>query len=341
MRNDTRLVFNAYMAAIATLSGVASAGEKFTVSPTVQQKLESRIQESSDFLGRINNIGVTEQSGSKIGLGIGSPIAGTTDTTAADRVPTDPTSFDEFGYLCTQTNFDTLIRYAKLDAWAKFPDFQTRIRDLILKRQALDIITIGFNGTGRAATSDKVANPLLQDVNVGWLQKYRTYAAARVLAEVFAASAKVQVGAAIDVAHGYKNLDALVYDAVNNLIDPWYREDTELVAIMGRDLLADKYFPLVNANLAPSETMAADVIISQKRVGGLSAVRVPYFPANKILITRLDNLSRYYQEGGRRRTIVDNAKRDQIENYESSNDAYVVEDYGLGCLIENIELVAA
>lgn len=340
MRNDTRLVFNAYVAAIAALSGVASATEKFTVSPSVQQKLESRIQENSDFLGRINNIGVTEQQGEKLGLGIGSPIAGTTDTTANDRVPVDPTSFDAQGYICTQTNFDTLIRYSKLDAWAKFPDFEPRIRDLILKRQALDIITIGFNGTSRAATSDKATNPLLQDVNVGWLQKYRTYAASRVLAEVFEDSNKVQVGAGIDLAHGYKNLDALVYDAVNNMIDPWYREDTELVAIMGRDLLADKYFPLVNAVQAPTETLATDMIISQKRVGGLPAVRVPYFPANAILVTRLDNLSRYYQEGGRRRTIVDNAKRDQIENYESSNDAYVVEDYGMGCLIENIELAA-
>lgn len=338
MRNNTRLAYNEYTRAIAELNGVPSATEKFTVNPTIQQTLETRIQESSDFLGRVNSIGVSEQQGEKLGLGIGSPIAGTTDTTATDRVPTDPTALDAQGYICTQTNFDTLIRYSKLDAWAKFSDFQTRIRDVILKRQALDIITIGFNGTSRAATSNKATSPLLQDVNIGWLQKYRANAPARVLQEILAASGKIQVGAAIDLAHGYKNLDALVFDAVNNLIDPWYREDTELVAIMGRDLLADKYFPLVNATQVPSETMATDMIISQKRIGGLPAVRVPYFPANAILVTRLDNLSRYYQEGARRRTVVDNAKRDQIENYESSNDAYVVEDYGLGCLVENIEL---
>lgn len=338
MRNNTRLAYNEYTRAIAELNGVPSATEKFTVNPTIQQTLETRIQESSDFLGRVNSIGVSEQQGEKLGLGIGSPIAGTTDTTATDRVPTDPTALDAQGYICTQTNFDTLIRYSKLDAWAKFADFQTRIRDVILKRQALDIITIGFNGTSRAATSNKATSPLLQDVNIGWLQKYRANAPARVLQEIFAASGIIQVGAAIDLAHGYKNLDALVFDAVNNLIDPWYREDTELVAIMGRDLLADKYFPLVNATQVPSETMATDMIISQKRIGGLPAVRVPYFPANAILVTRLDNLSRYYQEGARRRTVVDNAKRDQIENYESSNDAYVVEDYGLGCLIENIVL---
>lgn len=335
MRKETRIAFNAYKAALASLNCTQDVSEKFSIEPNVQQTLETRIQESSDFLTRVNNIGVTEQAGEKLGLGIGSPVASTTDTTKSDRVPTDPTTLDASGYFCTQTNFDTLIKYSKLDAWAKFPDFQARIRDLILKRQALDILTIGFNGTSRAATSNRATNPMLQDVNIGWLQKYRAHAAQRVMAEVVAGSGKVNIGATGD----YKNLDALVMDAVNNLIDPWHQEDTELVVILGRDLLADKYFPLVNANQAPSEQMAADMIISQKRIGGQQAVRAPFFPAGKMLITRLDNLSRYYQEGARRRTVVDNAKRDQIENYESSNDAYVIEDYGLGCLIENITLV--
>ncbi len=338
MRNDTRLAFNAYMAAIAEINGVPSAAVKFAASPSVQQTLEDRIQHSSEFLGMINNIGVQEQSGEKIGLGIGTTIASTTDTTAADRVPTDPTSLDNFGYTCTQTNFDTAIKYSKLDSWAKFPEFQTRIRDAILRRQALDIITIGWNGTSRAATSNRGTNPLLQDVNIGWLQKARTNASARVMTQI-GATGKIQIGDDRTLAQGYKNLDALVMDMVDNLLDPWYREDTELVAIMGRDLLSDKYFPLVNKAQDNVNKIAADVILSQKRVGGLQAVRVPYFPANKIVVTRLDNLSRYYQEGARRRTIVDNAKRDQIENYESSNDAYVIEDYGLFCAAENIEIV--
>lgn len=338
MRNDTRLAFNAYMAAIAEINGVPSAAVKFSASPSVQQTLEDRIQHSSEFLGMVNNIGVQEQSGEKIGLGIGTTIASTTDTTAADRVPTDPTSLDNFGYTCTQTNFDTAIKYSKLDAWAKFPDFQVRIRDAILRRQALDIITIGWNGTSRAATSNRATNPLLQDVNKGWLQKARENAAARVMTQVGVPN-RIQIGDDRTPAQGYKNLDALVMDMVDNLLDPWYREDTELVAIMGRDLLSDKYFPLINKAQDNVNKIAADVILSQKRVGGLQAVRVPYFPAKKIVVTRLDNLSRYYQEGARRRTIVDNAKRDQIENYESSNDAYVIEDYGLFCAAENIDIV--
>ena len=332
MRNDTRRLFNAYVSALAQLNGVDNAMQSFSVDPSVQQTLEDRIQESSAFLQRVNMMGVGQQAGAKIGLGVGSPIAGTTNTATTDRTTSDPAELDENGYFCTQTNFDTHLTYAKLDAWRKFQDFQVRIRNMIIQRQALDRIMIGFNGTSRAATSDRVANPMLQDVNKGWLQKIREFAPQRVLDEVIAASGEVTYGAGGD----YANLDAIVYDAVNNLIEPWYQEDTEMVAICGRSLMHDKYFPLVDSEQAPTEQLARDIIISQKRIGGLPAVRVPFFPANAVMVTRLDNLSIYWQEETRRRTIVDNAKRDRIENFESSNEAYVIEDYGSSCLIENI-----
>ena len=335
MRNETRQAFNDYCEQIAKLNGVPSATAKFTVEPSIQQRLETKMQESSGLLSRINIVGVSEQQGAKLGLGISSPIASTTNTATTDRAPIDPTGLDETGYHCKQTNSDTFLTYQKLDMWAKFKDFQARIRDAILQRQALDRIMIGWNGTSRAATSDRAANPLLQDVNKGWLQRYREEAAARVMAEGAPAAGVINVGA---TGH-YKNLDALVMDMVNNLLDPWYAEDTELVAICGRELLADKYFPLVNATQAPSEQLAAELIVSQKRIGNLPAVRVPFFPADAIMVTRLDNLSIYWQEGSRRRTIVDNAKRDRIENYESSNDDYVIEDFGAGCVAENIAFV--
>ncbi|WP_039918805.1 P2 family phage major capsid protein, partial [Cellvibrio mixtus] len=80
------------------------------------------------------------------------------------------------------------------------------------------------------------------------------------------------------------------------------------------------------------------LIVSQKRIGGLQAVRAPFVPDGKIFITALSNLSIYWQEGARRRHIVEEPNFNRIANYESSNDAYVIEDYGFGCLIENIEL---
>lgn len=337
MRNETRLAFDAYVEQIATLNNIEDASKKFSVEPSVQQKMETKIQESSDFLGKINVVGVDEMEGEKIGVGVTGPIASTTDTKVKERETVDASALDDQRYRCEQNNFDTHIRYAQLDAWAGHPDFQTRLRDSILKRQALDRIMVGFNGVSKAPTSDRTKNPMLQDVNKGWLQHYREQAPQRVLHEVVAGSGKIVVGKGGD----YENIDALVFDIVNNLIEPWYQEDPELVVICGRKLMADKYFPIINQSQPNTETLAADLIISQKRIGNLPAVRVPYFPPNGLFVTKLTNLSLYFQKEARRRAIIDNPKRDRIENYESSNDAYVVEDFGAGGVAENIEFKAA
>ena len=333
MKKETRFKFNGYLTQLAELNGITAddVAKKYTAAPSVAQTLETKIQESSSFLQKINIIPVDEQSGERLGLGIGATIAGTTDTTQKAREPTDPTYIDGEGYKCTQTNFDTALPYQKLDLWAKFQDFQTRIRDAIIQRQALDRIMIGFNGVKREKTSDRVANPLLQDVNIGWLEKIRQEKPVQVLDKVIGEDGQVIY---------FKNLDALVMGAVNEKIAAWYQEDTELVVICGRALLADKYFPIVNRDQPNSESLAADLIISQKRIGNLPAVRVPFFPANAMLITRLDNLSIYWQSETRRRSVIDNPKRDRVENFESINEAYVVEDYDCACLIENIEMLA-
>ncbi|CAI2121427.1 phage major capsid protein, P2 family [Serratia fonticola] len=344
MKKITREKYKKYVAQIAEINHIepSDVAAKFTVEPSVSQTLEDKIQEKSGFLTRINIIPVDEQSGEKIGLGIDRPIASTTNTDEKDRNPIDPTNLDSVGYMCTQTNFDTALKYSKLDAWAKFIDFQVRIRNQIVKRQALDRIMIGWNGIKRERTSDQSTNKLLEDVNIGWLQKIRNHAPDQVMDKVIddegnVVSATIRIGKSGD----YNNLDALVMDATNEMIATWFQDDTELVAVCGRKLLADKYFPIVNKEQENSEMLAADVIISQKRIGGLPAVRVPYFPANAILITRLDNLSIYWQDGTRRRHIIDNPKRDRIENYESVNEAYVVEDYECCALIENIEVLPA
>ncbi|WP_414502671.1 phage major capsid protein, P2 family [Zymobacter sp. IVIA_5232.4 C2] len=335
MRTPTRQKFSALKDQIAHLNGIGDASEKFTVEPTVQQRLETNMQESSDFLSQINMVGVSEQMGERLGLGVSGPIAGRTNTDDKERTTRDVTTLDENGYLCVQTNFDTHIRYQQLDAWAKFPDFQTRVRDIILKRQALDRIAIGWNGVRADKTTDLVANPLLQDVNIGWLQKYREHAPKRVMSSGKEAG-KITIGVGGD----YANLDALVMDAVNELIDPWYQEDPDLVVLVGRKLLHDKYFPLIQKYDQPTESRALDMMVSQRRIGSLQANKVPFMLDRGLFITSLSNLSLYWQEGSRRRVVVDNAKRDRIENFESSNDAYVVEDYGFGCLIENIEVKA-
>ncbi|CAO95618.1 phage major capsid protein, P2 family [Erwinia tasmaniensis] len=342
MKNNTRFKLNAYMSVLAEINKInlSALNSKFTVESSIAQTLETKIQESSAFLQAINITPVDEQSGERLGLGIGQTIAGTTDTTQKEREPTDPTYIDGDGYKCTQTNFDTALPYSKLDMWAKFSDFQVRIRDVIVKRQALDRIMIGFNGLKREKTSNRVQNPLLQDVNIGWLEKIRQEKPSQVISQRIDNSGKVVAGN-ITIGKGgvFNNLDAVVMGAVSEKIAVQYQDDTELVVICGRQLLADKYFPIVNKDQPNTEALAADLIISQKRIGGLPAVRASFFPADALLITRLDNLSIYWQEETRRRSIIDNPKRDRIENFESVNEAYVVEDYDCTCLIENIEML--
>ncbi|MYM70522.1 phage major capsid protein, P2 family [Pseudoduganella sp. FT55W] len=336
MLNDTRVKFEGYLAQVAKLNAVASALQKFSVAPAVQQKLEKKIQQSSAFLSSINVIGVTNQEGEKLGLGVGSTVASTTDTSKNKRNTTDISNIELVNkYRCEQTNFDWHIGYGKLDAWAEQPEFQTMLAEAIAQRQALDRVMIGWNGIARAATSDRAAHPLLQDVNKGWLQQIRENAPQRVMSHGSLAADKIKVGAGGD----YENLDALVFDLVNEFLDEWHQEDTGLVVICGRRLLADKYFPIINQQQANTEKLAADMIVSQKRIGNLPAVRVPNFPANGLLVTRLDNLSVYFQKGARRRQVKEASEWDRVENYESSNEAYVVEDYGMTALAENIELL--
>jgi len=337
MRTETRTQYNAYLTQLQTLNGVPSAVHAFTVEPTVQQSLETRIQESSAFMSKINSIGVRELKGEKVGIGVSSTIASRTDTTGTGiRIARDVHALDKQDYECKQTNFDTAVTYALLDAWAKFPDFQTRLRNSIIQRQSLDRMMIGFHGTSAADTTDRTAAPLLEDVNIGWLEHWRKQAPERVMNKG-KANGPIKVGTA--AGSDYRNLDALVFDAVSQLIDPWYRKDPGLVVILGRDLMHDKYFPLVNADQPPTEKLATDLILSQHRVGGLKAVEVPYIPDGTALITSLSNLSLYWQLSGRRRYLKEVPEKNRIENYESSNDAYVVEDYGFGCVVENIEML--
>ncbi|MET0376894.1 MAG: phage major capsid protein, P2 family [Rhizorhabdus sp.] len=357
LRKIARVALTAYVSQIALLNGVSAAEvgtTRFAIEPTVSQTLVTKIQESSDFLKSINVVEVPEQEGERIGLTISTPVSSRTDTSGdGTRKTTDPSGMESHKYRCEKTNHDTHISYAKIDAWAKFNDFQSRIRDLIVQSQARDRIMIGWNGVAVATTTNKTANPLLQDVNKGWLYQIRTNASTRVLDDgnlTSGATKAIYVADGVEVVNAdatntgsakadYVNLDALVYDAVS-LLDPWAQDDTGLVVIVGRDLLHDKYFPMVNAaGEKATEQEARDRILrSDKQIGGLPAVRVPAFPAGTILITRLDNLSIYFQEGTRRRQFKEVAERDRFENYESWNEAYVIEDYGYCALIENIKL---
>lgn len=347
MRTTTRRAFDAYLAQIATLNGISDATKTFAVTEPVEQRLETLIQESSGFLSRVNSVPVTDMVGEIMGLYATGTIAGRTDTSDTDRPTQDVAGLADIDYTCKKTDFDTHITYGKLDLWARYPDFQTRLRNVIIRQMALDRIMIGFNGTSAAADTNRTTYPLLQDVNIGWLQKLRAGKPANWIADgdhTSGTEKEVRVGirAAGTVDYDYKTMEGLIFDIINSLIEPWYREDPNLVVLLGRDLLKDRFLSLVDAQTAPTEQLAMELRLINKTMAGRPVYTAPYFPSRSLAVLPLPPagqssiLSIYYQEGSRRRMVMEDPKRDRIENYESVNEAYVVEDYGAMALVDNI-----
>ena len=69
------------------------------------------------------------------------------------------------------------------------------------------------------------------------------------------------------------------------MIDDVHQGNPDLVVMCNRKTVSDKYFPLVNKDQENSEKLAADIIISQKRMGNLPVYAVPFFPEDAILVT--------------------------------------------------------
>lgn len=348
MRTSTRLLIHGFVSQIAKLNGLpaeltATPGQlaEFNVAPVVEQKLQAKLREISDFMSRVNVMPVVNQQGSRVGVGVNRSLASRTNRGAGHkRTPTDVSGSDQIDqYLCKKTDYDYAWSYELLDAWAHEPKFQQLMRDAVVAQKAEDVMCIGFNGVEAAVETDREDFPLLQDVNFGWLYKIRTHAPSRRMAHGALDANKIYVSE--EGTADYRNLDALVFDAIHNLMHERFRTSTDLVVIVGSDLVHEKYFKIVEkAGDTATEQVARDVIMSSRQLGGKPTVQVPFFPAGSILVTSFKNLSYYWQIGTARRAIQDNPSLDQIDNFESINDAFMVEEYGKCALLENIQLGA-
>ena len=328
MKPLTKEKFNALRESIAEVNGVDNVAEKFTVIPDVEQSIVDNMTESSSFLEQINIIPVGSQQGQRLGLGVGGPIAGRTNTDDEDRKTSDVGDLTGDQYFCKQTNFDTHQKYKTLDAWARFPDFEERYRGAVLHRKSLDSIMIGWNGVEAAEKTNKVEYPLLQDLNIGWPEKVRRSAPVRMMGYDSDGAANNDVFKVGEGSPNYATLDALAFDMSSSLLDSWHVGSDDLVLILGRELWVNHGLTLYNENRPASEKNALQVWFANETVGGLKTVTVPFFNSRGMVITSYDNLSIYFEADAVRRAIIDNPKRDRVEEYLSTNDAYVVEDYG-------------
>ena len=318
MKDVTRKKFNEMCARIAFAYGVTSVMQQFTVAPEIEQRLQDKIVEQSDFLAKINVINVPEMEGENILGSATGPVSGRTDTSVdgKERVPRDVLGLASFKYKCTQTNSDVFMKYATMDVWAKFKDLGERYARYVQARVANDREIIGWHGVDIAADTDLATFPLMQDVNKGWMQYMREKLPANILAEG-GTPGEIRIGAGGDFA----NLDHAVTDLAQGI--PAFLKKG-LVALIGDELVGNEKSVLYKA-IGQKPTDKTLATASLTTFGGLPWDTPSNFPSRGIVITSYDNLSIYVQEGTWRRNIKDKPEKDRIEDFNSRNEGYVVE----------------
>lgn len=325
MNNETRAFFNdQFKKALAKQYGQeASQGEVFSVSPTIAQTMETKIQESSGFLTSINTTPVREMSGEKVGMDVTGPIARRTDTEAGHkRVPKDPTTLDARRYYCEEVEYDVMMKWSKWDSWRKDKSFFARFSNLTIQQQAHDIIMAGWNGQYTALETDPTENPMLQDLNVGWLQYLINHAPEKVKGLNTDGSIDViKVGPGGD----YENMDQLVYDLSHTLINKAFRGREDIRAIVGDELVLTENLRMYGNYEQPTEKKPLDMFISSMEYGRKKIVKAPHFPDRGVLLTPLKNLSRYWQLESRRRKIEDDHQLKAIVDFNFIRDDFVME----------------
>ena len=307
---------------------------QFNVEPSIAQELNDKITERADFLERINVVPVTEIKGEKVMFGVNGPVTSRTNTKTTDREAKDVSDLNGLPYELFSTESDVALPFAKIDSWAKFPDFADRYSAAVQKQIALDRIMIGWHGVSAAVQTDLVAHPMLEDVNKGWLQHAREQIPAQVLKQG-AVAGKITLGEGSD----YENLDALVHD-VKQMIDPVFRDAGDLIAIIGSDLLAADKAKLYSKQAGtPTEKERIEGAQVIATYGGLPSFVVPHFPTNAVVVTSWDNLSIYFQDSSWRRHLIENPKRSQVEDYNARNEGYVIEQLEKFAAAEKVELI--
>lgn len=153
---------------------------------------------------------------------------------------------------------------------------------------------IGWYGTSAAADTDLETNPLLQDVNIGWLQYVRTNRPEAILAEG-AATGEIRIGP--EAGADYANLDVAVNDLVLGI--PEYMR-SGLVALIGAELIAREKSALYAAmSGTPTEKAALNGSLTTSAASPGKRPRIS--PARGLVVTSYDNLSIYMQDGSWRR----------------------------------------
>lgn len=304
----------------------------FTVDePAVQQRLDTAIQESSDFLKRVNMVGVPDLKGEKLEMDIKGPVSGRV-ARRGPRPKKDPVNIDASRYELNEVQRDVEITWRRLDTFrGSFRDFYKKWRTLVVKQRAHDILMTAWNGQFVNPITDLEAYPELQDNAIGWIQQVMNHAPEKILGLKEDGSAdEIRVGPGAGD-NGFENMDELVM-ALNGLIHKTQRGRNDIHAICGDDLVTDSYLKMYASFVEPEQKPMIDLYITGNRFGRRPIAESAHFPQRGVFLTPFKNLSRYTQLGSLRMKVKDDDESMALFDYY-----YAYEDFP----VEMFETVAA
>ncbi|PSW05646.1 phage major capsid protein, P2 family [Photobacterium lipolyticum] len=319
-----------YCQAVASDAGVSDPSKQFAIAPPIETRLRQAIMESDAFLGMISMQSVDQIKGQVVDVGTGALLTGR----VKDGRFRKKLGIDGNTYELVETDSCAAVTWAMLTQWANAGtsgQFVKLMNTAISRNFALDMLRVGFHGKTIADTTDPAANPNGEDVNKGWLTIVKEKKAAQVLA----AATLDPTGATVD---SYKNLDSLVNDLINTTIHETYQNSTDLVVIVGRDLVASEQHRLLESATVPTEHKAAQSLA--KTIAGKVAYTPPFFPANQIWVTNLKNLQILTQKGTQWRKARNEEDRKQFENSYLRMEGYAVGDFDKFAAIEAVTIAA-
>jgi P2 family phage major capsid protein len=315
---------------------VGDVANSFSVTPAIAQKLQEEVRATNTVLAKVNVLPVTEITGQKVMLGVNGAVSSRTDLSdpAKERKASSAHSLKANTFTLKETNTDVAIPYNVLNTWAHVTKGMAKmIRSQVKQQIADDRVMCGFNGTSAAAETNRTTNPLLQDLNIGWLKLLETENPDNVFIEDIAASGKIIIGPTAE--NSYKNLDQLV-TSLRNTIPVHKRKG--LVVLVGEDVMdAVEQSVWAIAGNKPTEKDKTDSKKILGTAGGLMIETPEFFPGNCVMVTAWSNLSVYYQETSWRSQTIDNPRRNQLEDFNTRNEGYVIEDVDACALAKNIE----
>ncbi|MDC9596858.1 P2 family phage major capsid protein [Xenorhabdus anantnagensis] len=289
--------------------------DTFSISQPSENLLRVAISDSSWFLNKLTLADVSQEAGDTINFGDSTIHTGR----AIEGRFHKRVSMESVPYALEETDTCAAISYEQMSLIANSGSgddehFTQVMSDLFSKTVSLDMIRVGFNGEFCAFPTKPDVYKRGQDVNRGW----------HAIAKEFNQGSQVITDKIILGKNGdFPNLDAIANYLIIKKIPEEFREDPRLVILVGSELAALYREKLFNASDKAADIQASQMALST--IAGRFALIPPFMPGRRLVVTTLDNLHIYTQQGTRRFRAEFVGERKVYEHSYLRN-----EGYGLG-----------